>query len=699
MHKNRVFFRIVSLLLVLAACAGALVPMRTQAKDYSWVEIKAYAIDREVSGLLTLMLYDGELYIYSEDARVLSGASHYVDKENGRSYFTFTAEKIYTEVPTLALGTRKYFHLKELMDKLKTRYYYDTDTQMLYFLPCTSFVANLKNDCMGVYCESGFDVAQIESTFGVVLASTYNILGGLRVDALWGNYTKELYEEALIGIMQGDEDDDVMELMSTGDELLGKLASLVELNKTDITGAEIEGVLPLFSYETDEFLEWYGEMSENDDLQELGIGAALEAVQRINAGRHAKELYVNAVRIGIVNRDVNYLLARAADEVIKYFDENTPNWVAVLGDLSSTVLNETGQEVVTEVVLLQALRSGQYYKLNLDSLYVELFKMLLDRTGLGDQTRAVEMTRICRVIQDQASDAFHESMKNDANAVSYVADPVKMKYSTILYLRACQYAYEQYEFDKTLGPHVRVKTEQCAEAIRELAAYDDEELTMTVDNPVLQLGNMDVTISQTPSPTPVPTDAVAATPTPTPRKPKEFLFSDCAIADGEYKVTVSKDELRTISGGWSITAEVYEKIGIDQAAMNELQVGDTIGGYAVEKMDWQKGTWQRQMWISDEYYLLKGYDGVWYLHMRDDDLFVLRQNKQREMHILRDQAELYDNFTYIMYGQGSQMQRIDELEDYFATPYYTDGMGNRPLELFVTVSGGVVTKVVWEYRP
>jgi len=428
------------------------------------------------------------------------------------------------------------------------------------------------------------------------------------------------------------------------------------------------------------------------------LGSTIEAAQRIVAAQHAKELYVNAVRAGIVDNKVNPLLAMAAKDVMRYFDGNTPEWQAMLWDYAETVGGNVGEKLLPSV-MLEDLRSGTNLKFMVNGTYVKVFKMIMDSTGLGAQTKAVEMTRTCRVIQDQASDAFHDSIKNDANAVSYVADPVKMKYSTILYLRACQYAYEQYEFDKTLGPHVRTKTEQCAEAIREIAAYDDEELTMTVDNPVLQLGNMNVTISQTPSPTPVPTDAVAATPTPTPRKPKEFLFSDCAIADGEYKVTVSKDELRTISGGWSITAEVYEKIGIDQDAMNELQVGDTIGGYAVEKMEWQKGMWQQQMWISEEYYLLKGYDGVWYLHMRDDDLFVLRKNKQREMHILRDQAELYDNFTYTMYGQGSQMQRIDELEDYFATPYYTDGMGNRPLELFVTVSAGVVTKVVWEYRP
>ena len=65
------------------------------------------------------------------------------------------------------------------------------------FAPCTAFPANLYWDCLSVF-EGDYGVKMLVDEAGVMLGGLYNILGGLRVDALWGGYTQDLYESASI---------------------------------------------------------------------------------------------------------------------------------------------------------------------------------------------------------------------------------------------------------------------------------------------------------------------------------------------------------------------------------------------------------------------------------------------------------------------------------------------------------------------
>lgn len=705
------FLRAMGMMLTIVLMLCTLPAVPSKAQDIEWVEMGAYVADRETYGTLTLMKYDGEMYIYSEDARVLSGAKTYQwQEENGEAIatFTFGAERICPIVNYYKYGTRIYFQLKELMDQLKTRYYYDEAAETLVFVPCSSFAENLKNDCMSFYCNDAYDVKYMENTVGVVLATAYNLVGGLRIDALWGAYSRELYEEVLSGIMQGDEEDDVAEFFSTADKTLGKLASLIDFTRTDIDG--VEHFATFMGADMDEIVLAYDTISDGpEDLQGIGLGTVIEIFQRVRAVQYANEIYYNAVCRSLLNDSQNlpFNIRRAVEEVCAYYDENTPTTIAIIQDLSSTVLNETAKELVkdygAEVILLQSLRDGTVVKPYINSLYVKATKIVLDQVlGMKDKTKAVEHTRICRIIQEHASSRFHDSFAVNEQSVQYTADPLLMKYSTILYLRACQYAWSLYEFDDDLEQLAKDSVARCGVAIKTLTAYDDHELTMAVDNPYLNLGGMAVQVSTTPAPTatPAPEATAAATPSPTPspRPPEEFLFSENAIVDGDYYVTIDRYDIRATSSGWTITADVYEYISITQEDMNRLQVGDTIGGYPVEKLKWQRVGGKNMLYISNRLYLNQGGDGLWYLHQAENDLFIYRDSRDRPVNIVRGTAKLYDNFTYLMYGVGSQMQEIDDLTDYFSTPYYADG-GTRPLELVITVQGGAVRKVVWEYRP
>ena len=256
-----------------------LMPTSVFAADFKLYSVQAINLETGERGTLVLLEYQGKAYIDPADAAVLASVDGWeMNDENGNLTFKLGAQRVVYK-GTYVRDDRNYYPLKELMDTLRCKYAYDETTQTMLFMPCMVFPKDVQTECTRLYSQ-GFEAQMIKENTGyiftpaLVFASVYNVVGGLRVDQLWGGYTRELYEKAVAGIMAGPENEDVTtEFISDADAILEGIGTLQEFDEVLLgDAAELCYVL---NEDIDAFAEIYnsfGEVNLVREGTESGIG-------------------------------------------------------------------------------------------------------------------------------------------------------------------------------------------------------------------------------------------------------------------------------------------------------------------------------------------------------------------------------------------------------------------------------------------
>lgn len=706
--KKRIFT-----LLLAAVLLFALLPLSAFAETYTPVYVMAYSALEERSGYLMLLDVSGTLYISGPDAAFLAGDMTYEPAGSGAVFRA--GNHVAAADGAVLYESRQFFPMETLMETLETMYHYNEAARVLSFAPCTAFPANLYWDCLSVF-EGDYGVKMLVDEAGVVLGGLYNILGGLRVDALWGGYTQDLYESAVASIIAGeDSKSDTLELLSDGDKVMGNYGKMLNFTRTDLDNSK--NTLAMFGTDVDGFIEAYSIM--NKTIPGISVGDALSVLQDVYAVKHANELYVNAVRCGLVETGKRDDLSEAARVVYAKYSSSVKDDSAILLDAFRDYSGDAKADVIKEFLK----------KKGLNSAYVAAAKLLLDSYGLGQATRAAELTAVAANIQSAAYSAFLKAVREGGSIGGEAA--VNMKYCTVLYLRACQYCWSLYGFTDYQSANVAYWQEKTGKAIAALASYDDDALRNfgSVDNASLSpnlpgMSREDPLASVRPTPvpeetpapvitvTPIPlptfTPVPAATPVPTPvptpmptPKPTAQVFGDhYGLMDDTYLITLRASDLTKIDGGSRFFATVEERILLNDADLDRLHVGDRIAHITVQRLEWTGSGGSRRLLIDDEHYLMRdqyGSDRVsWYLHGAND-LYVTVQTIDKEFRVYDNVAEVIDAFTYMAYG-GSGPVTLSGLDALFKTRRFQDNP-NAQVHLEVTVEGGTVTKVRWDFRP
>lgn len=478
--------RVLSAVLILAIVFS--LPTVVSAET-SLTYVHAYSDADNQHRLLALVEISGSPYINANDALLLSGYEAY-QEDAGKATFHYGAHKVEFKDNQKEYDGVYYYPLKELMDALSTRYCYEEATNTLIFITCSNYFENLLADCESVYLDN-YTLDFYEGT-GWQLAGVYEILGGMRFDVLWGGYQQEIYKEAVAGIIT-EADTENLSTIKQGDSVMSKLAKILNFVEKDING--IKTYEDFLGTDLDGVIKAYSLL--NDLIPGISVKNAIEILEYVQKSSSSAELYSNAVAYGLINNTQisDWNLSHSADLVYAYYGNNKPTYEAVIqslvDDIRNDVLNDIPVGQITVDLIKEAVGSelGGIY---INSAYVKLAKMIFDEMGMKERTSAVMQTVACRNIQEFTINQYINirSLNSYYALEGYSAKNKRakeLKYSTILYLRACQYAYSLYEFDDTLGFATNYWKEKTQEAISLVSSYSDDELGLTVENSNLDL--------------------------------------------------------------------------------------------------------------------------------------------------------------------------------------------------------------------
>lgn len=485
-------------------------PISASAKKVAApITLCTYSDADEQSRKTKFIIYADELYISGRDAKVLSGYDTY-DDNDGQPKFRCGYHFVEYDGHYIDFAGTNYYPLQGLMNALSTSYYYEESADSISFSTCKSYFENLLMDCESIY-RDGYELNFLEGT-GWQVAGVYEIIAGLRVDMLWGGYQRELYEDTLRGII-ATEDAELTATLKQGNSIMKKFSTLLKFAKKDING--LETYVELLGPDFDGVIEAYSIL--NELIPGVKVEDMIELIDYFMSAAKLGEIYPNAIRYGLVEnpfiRDPQ--INMAADRIYSLHDKNRVSADVVLTDFMNAVIiggtEKLGEEVLKKsfedfsLLLIDDILGLDYGKFIINSSYIKLAKLAFDELGMKERSTAVMQTVAARNIQFAAC-LQYELSSGQYEYITYdnifknapeKPDPMRTKYSTILYLRACQYAYSLYEFDPNLSSLSAYWNEKTTEAINKLLAYSDEELTRTVNNEKLTFRLSDYIQSET----------------------------------------------------------------------------------------------------------------------------------------------------------------------------------------------------------
>ena len=498
---NRNIKKCISVFLALLFCLSLCTPV-VAASNVTHVSMHTYSDADEQHRLTPFVIYDDSVYIRAEDALALSGYDTFYE-DYGEVVFKYGHHTVKYKDGQLDLAGVFYYPMKNLMDALSTSYHYDETSETLIFITCTSYFENLLADCKSIF-DDGYELKFLEGT-GWQVAGVYEIIAGLRVDAFWGGYQRELYEDTLAGIL-AEEDSEFASTLKQGSSLMSKLSTLLDFAQKDIN--EVETYMDFLGTDLDGVIEAYQEL--NKLVPGIGVNDAIDILDYVFSSMDVAETYPNAVKYGLVENpyieDPN--LVYAADRVYSLYDESKDNFEVVVTSLLTDVLqgaiDKYGEETAKDYAqtfildLVKEFAGVDYEKVILNTAYVKLAKLLFDEMGMKERSTAVMQTVAARNIQFVAELQYELNngeigyiiRGNDSFEAQDEPNAMRVKYSTILYLRACQYAYSLYEFDSALAPWCAMWQEKTAKAISVISTYSDDELTRCVSNSILSVDQL-----------------------------------------------------------------------------------------------------------------------------------------------------------------------------------------------------------------
>ncbi len=482
------------------------------ASGSSLVTVQAYSDADEQYRAVTLLNLGNTAYITGKDALLLSGYNDYKEK-SGQIIFEYGNHKVEFKNKQEKHNGVFYYPLCELMDNLSTRYYYEESTNTLIFLTCSSYYENLLSDCKDIF--AGYYKLDFYEGTGWQLAGVYEILGGLRVDVLWGGYQQELYEEAVANIIAEDNESS-LSIIKQGDSIMSKLSKMLNFVEKDING--VKTYAEFLGTDLDGIIKAYSLL--NKLIPGVSVSNTIAILNYVENSIACSELYSNSVKYGLVqNKHINDDNLKAATKLVyAYYDKNKPTYEAVLMSLSNDIRTGILDKIPVEKLTIELIKQefgkniGGVY---INSAYIKLVKLILDELGMKEKTTAVLQTVACRNIQEAAIQQY----KNGQFLNSKGERAKTIKYTTILYLRACQYAYSLYEFDKDLGFATNYWKEKTEESISVISEYSDDELSSVVRNDKLDLSNVKPSENQVPTTTTKAPATTTKVPTTTTKAP------------------------------------------------------------------------------------------------------------------------------------------------------------------------------------
>lgn len=464
--------KIISLVLALILCFTTMPISVFAAPQSELYEIQAYNVKTQQTAIVQILNYQGSAYITPESAAFLSEMSY--SKANDKHVFENEHHRVRFNGQQTEYQGKEFIRMPDVLDQLSCAYTYLSEVDMLGYNPTYSFVENLYHECEDVFSgETDFDLRWVKDIPLVGVTAWYEIIGsGWSINALWGGNAREQYEKTLWGIMVPSENESqLLSAASDVNNAAKTMSTIVDFAKETVGEKEIAALLGssgesvLYTYDT-----------LNESIPGLGISDYIGFLENAYGARYASHLYVNSVKYGLYqNKSIDDIqLLTATQKVYKHFEANAVPFESFLKDWALSFSEGEMQDLLKE-----ALKE----ELGYNSLTVKMVKLFADKfLGMESRTKAVLTLLDCAEIQQEAREQFMSSgmiIGKDYNDF----DPLQLKYSTLLYLRACQYGYEKYRSTGSTGEWAySVTYPKAQEKIELIASYSDDELTKSFKN-------------------------------------------------------------------------------------------------------------------------------------------------------------------------------------------------------------------------
>ena len=382
---------------------------------------------------------------------------------------------------------------------------------------------------------------------------------------------------------------------------------------------------------------------------------------------------------------------------MNYYDKNKPAAVSIVEDVVGDIVGGIAEDKMTSKFvreeIYKKIGTGTTGPGTINAAYVKLAKVMAEQVfGMDGKTKAAEQTVICSEIQRCARNSYLNGFETNAYGAVSGKAAVKMKYATILYLRACQYAYSLYEFDRELRGCVEYWKNKTQEKIKLLASYDDDELQAEFDNPYLDLDAEGVEELD-----------------PTYDGPK-LMVNNSLEGDGYRQcVMLKRNTVRETADGWTFEGDVYEPVRFSNEYVQSLQVGDEVYGVIVDGFEERYAEWRNSpILVIDQmlgnYLCYEPNDDCWYLYGIDDSM-TREYTGTRSFHVIKGYTQIYDMYSIAAMQTNEDTDPetfkrndlYDCLNDRYEWGDYAWG-GEEGGYVIVTMQEGKMTEILFEYQ-
>ena len=488
--------RVLSVVLILCLLSQVSL-ISVQAYSSAPVYVRCYMSATDRKEALELRELDGQVYLQAADLGRAAQMNVGFEPSHRRAKFFREGGAIAYLLDYTVLDGKYYVPLQEGADALGVSYTYfpDAKTLVMDYSPILpgDFAALCKEILSGGNLPgSPYFLGYIPQADAYGLATVYGVLtqsGFLPTDLLslaTGHYDQSLYATAYHDILTV-EDGGKTELEKYLRERKKDADVLVQFLKKEHQSEEsLEQLLNragVSLYESADSV-WLG--SSTKDLlaissaigsSPISIGDVLDTYHNMNLNYTANLAYVKALQYGTtdVSEAEEKNLYQATQRINAFLDEK----------------GLTLKEGLREIVYLGGLDTAN---IGLEKLFQQTSSLGTNiATGLvkriseyytASKVSATEQARVLTDIQINARNAIPSY-----NILQSNYDPLALKYSTVLYLRACQVGYLNFKDEKGLKSIAQMAADGAKEKMLEVLSYPDE-LLLPVKNQPLDLSQI-----------------------------------------------------------------------------------------------------------------------------------------------------------------------------------------------------------------
>ncbi len=449
---------------------------------------------------LELIEYNGEIYISQENIARLAGMKPYIEHDvvsfwKDNCSFRYTADHTIDVYGTKSVSS---FHvpLQKTADALSLSYYYDKENETLLFRPRDVFAEELVDSCNQIYegnaGYSPYDIAYIYETDFAWVATLYNVFtNGKILHWVFGSYDTDQNKTAIGEILTNPDGgqneieqflsarlkdtNTIMDALSKEDKLEEKTMEFLESQGVDLQEQFI-GYMGIFGRPYKDAVAIY---KAANTVKGLTPGDLLSLYHDVNLRKEAAALYLDAFKYGLGENPVikNKYLQIAADSMYAFTKEKEMDTARILSDQLLEIAGENAAENISKKLLEKC-------RIKTNGIIVTIATWITDQF-VADKTSAVDQAKAYAGIQT----AIEDLVKTIGDPSHEDFDPVALKYATILYVRACQCCFHNFLDIKDTKAPAEIMISRSKNAILELSAFDDDQLSLNVKNKPLNLND------------------------------------------------------------------------------------------------------------------------------------------------------------------------------------------------------------------